>query len=421
MALDLSAGSLVRSGSYVVLAVLGALLIARSRHGRWNRPIGLAFVLAGASGILYNLIGGNDIAAQRDDPALPMFLGLSSAFSLVGLVCWAVIGRELAATAPRRPRTAILAIAAAACLLDLIAIPLSPEWHHLSDPAVLARSIDGSMYGLLVPVILAVLGLAAEAVRRGDRLAPALWFLAFPAVIEVGIYMGQVPEFLLVAGSGSALQLDILLGYALTAIAVVWTLRATGTRHGWTAVAVTGSLLGTPLLVALLVLARVPVESSGAAGVLLLAADLAALYGILRFDLIGRRQGTPILGKTALASVALAGLFITAQVLQNVLGARLGLLWGGVVAGAVVFAASPLQKAAERLVERRDSPTGVAAAVRYRRQVELAWADGRIGTKERLMLAEARESLGLDPAVAHAIEDEFAAASHAGDKRKRTA
>lgn len=181
-----------------------------------------------------------------------------------------------------------------------------------------------------------------------------------------------------------------------------------------------GAAFGSMVLVALTGLAGVDVETHGVSGVLLLLADLAALSGILRFGLLGRDvRGPRRLGNGTLASLALAGLFITAQVAQNFLGAKYGVYLGGVVAGVVVFAASPIQRAVERTVERSRTGGATAAARRYRRQVELAWADGKVGAKERLMLAEARDALGLDAGAALAIEDEVAAAAIAAKPGKR--
>lgn len=142
---------------------------------------------------------------------------------------------------------------------------------------------------------------------------------------------------------------------------------------------------------------------SGFGGIVSLASLLGIGYAIFRLDLLGAVVPRPKAG--LLAAVGLAVLFITAQVAQNFLSDELGLLAGGVVAGAAVFVAYPIQRAAERTMERgaKRGPAG-----EYRALVEHAWSDGVFGPKEHLILSETRRRLGLGAEAAQAIEDEVA-------------
>jgi hypothetical protein len=46
VALDLTPGSLIRSGSYLLFAFIGILLLVRRRRHRWNLRLGAIFVLS---------------------------------------------------------------------------------------------------------------------------------------------------------------------------------------------------------------------------------------------------------------------------------------------------------------------------------------------------------------------------------------
>ncbi len=143
-------------------------------------------------------------------------------------------------------------------------------------------------------------------------------------------------------------------------------------------------------------------------------------YAIIAGDFLPMPLKRPTARRGALAGLALAALLISTQVLQNLLSAGGNLVVGGVITGVVVFASLPLQRAAERAVEKRKHHAGQdSPASKYRRHAEIAWIDGNLSANERLMLAETRRQLGLDAETAASI-DEQVAAWHAR-RRKRPA
>lgn len=90
-------------------------------------------------------------------------------------------------------------------------------------------------------------------------------------------------------------------------------------------------------------------------------------------------------------------------------------------AGAITLLFQPLHRGAERLARRilpaLEELPGVPRKQRlamYRDQVEAAWADGRLGAKERQMLQQLREKLGILPEEAERIEAERRPAKKAG-------
>jgi hypothetical protein len=132
----------------------------------------------------------------------------------------------------------------------------------------------------------------------------------------------------------------------------------------------------------------------GGFGVLNTIEALLLALAFFRFDLLdlpsiwASRRG-------ALPLVALAALVIVAQVAQNFLAAQYGLLMGGVVAGALLFAANPLQRRFERDGGRASSKPRAGAEAAYRSTVRLALRGGDITRAEEEHLARVADELGL--------------------------
>jgi hypothetical protein len=126
-----------------------------------------------------------------------------------------------------------------------------------------------------------------------------------------------------------------------------------------------------------------------------------AAYAIVRHRLFGIdvkirwtiRRGT-------VAGIFLAVFLIVTQVGQNLLNERYGLLAGGVAAGLLVFALSPLEKLGRRVADKVGprSPAGLTQRDRtqvYEEQAMLVWSDGVMGAKETLLLERLRSRLGI--------------------------
>lgn len=140
-------------------------------------------------------------------------------------------------------------------------------------------------------------------------------------------------------------------------------------------------------------------------------------YGILHsqlFDLDVKVKLT--IRRGTLASVFLGVFFIAAQLAQNLLSQGLGLVAGGVAAGALLFALHPLQRVAERVADR--AMPGVSASPEYlafrklevyRVAVESALESGGVDARERALLDRLRGKLGIQPRDAAALERELMA------------
>jgi hypothetical protein len=140
----------------------------------------------------------------------------------------------------------------------------------------------------------------------------------------------------------------------------------------------------------------------------------------LRFESklnVALRRGT-------LGTLFVAAYFAFGDVLGNTLPQtpllqRLDPLWAQVIgaagAGALLLALHPLRRASERLtntvVANPGTPRALTAAQRadlYADQAVIAWSDGSISRKERLLLDQLRQRLQLAPEIASQLESKAA-------------
>jgi uncharacterized membrane protein YebE (DUF533 family) len=111
----------------------------------------------------------------------------------------------------------------------------------------------------------------------------------------------------------------------------------------------------------------------------------------------------------------LAVFFVVAQLAQNFLSDEYGLVAGGVAAGLLLFALSPLQRIAEGVantampgVKSFNEMSHAERLEAYLRSARIAWADGAIDRSERAMLDGLRETLGLSTEETTRLESEAA-------------
>jgi hypothetical protein len=130
-------------------------------------------------------------------------------------------------------------------------------------------------------------------------------------------------------------------------------------------------------------------------------------YGLLDVELprVALRRGP-------LAAGALAVLFVVAQVAQNFLASQYGLLLGGVIAGAFLFAARPIERAIEGRA-MRTVQVGDSRRDAFRKAVRLAARAGPLTREEEAHLAHIADELGLSNRDAHAVISEVEAEARA--------
>ena len=139
----------------------------------------------------------------------------------------------------------------------------------------------------------------------------------------------------------------------------------------------------------------------------------AVLRGLL-FDIDLRIRWT--IKQSTVAGIIIAVVFVVSEGASNFLSAELGNIVGLLAAAVVMFFLAPLQRFAERVADAampNTQNTPEYAAHRKMQVYETAVADahreGGISDKERTLLNHLRESLGITPADAEALERELLA------------
>lgn len=132
---------------------------------------------------------------------------------------------------------------------------------------------------------------------------------------------------------------------------------------------------------------------------------LVFAYAILRAQILGLdvrvRWG---ISRGTVAGIFLGVFFVSTQVAQNYFQGQ-GLLLGGITAGLLIFAISPLQRLAERVADAAMPGVGRAASATlpsaatalddYRTAFRAAMRDGRLAPEGELALARLAHRLGL--------------------------
>lgn len=387
-----------------LLVVFGLFLLARRPGTAALRIAGLAYVMTGGIRVHGNLAFARGAGA----PSLAEAVGLALAETLE-LAAVAALAVVLVRPLPRRLKAILLAGAAFGTAVVLGPILGSLAYGCNTCTAQLA---------LLAAVDLSDLAHAAlwiglvEATRRELQPAGRGWLLLVFCLVgsATASSFGSAGQSLV--GALAARQSD-LGTWSATVLACVHL-----AAMAWTARLLPLSPLGRNLLVGyqawmaagVLYAAAAP-DYAGLPGVLpavfRVASLGAACYALVAYDLLPTRLQVPTVRRGTLALVVLGGLSIGAQFaqgfLQNSFDGGTGLAVGAVVAGLLVVASLPVQAAAERALVRSRSAHG--AEGKYREQVELAWQDGHIGTKERAMLRALQRQLGLTADQAATIED----------------
>lgn len=232
----------------------------------------------------------------------------------------------------------------------------------------------------------------------------------------------------------------IPLGLA-AALLVYWTLtrgdadmRAQVGRFRWTlplpilSAAVMSLVLG-PVLAAGTPIWEVP-SAIVILGVWRLALPLLVVYAVVKhqlFDLdVKLKWG---IEKGTIVSAFLLVFFVVSEGAEALVRAvagqafddQVGLALGFLAAGAMTLSIAPLERVARRVADRTmpgvrpvDDLAGDERARFYREQLEIVVMDERVTAKERRLLENLRDRLGLDPELADRLEREVLGALEAG-------
>lgn len=399
MALDLSAAALVRAGSGLLLATFGLFVAFAGRAERRNIWFGVGLAAFGLYFVPDNLLADSTSKAR--------FLGVA-AIAAVAFVALAVAFWTDPRVAGRRAGAVVAGTVGG--LLPQVVLALEPAGIYVT----LARPPPESafalvVYGLTFGLVLGVLLAWAFALRpaAGRAASPRDTALAFGLVLYPAYFAGFVVATTPVAVSTTRATALLVLSAALAvlglaAIAFAWLLagRVSAPRTGRDFAFV---VLGTAFAAQSSVAFGLDPGTVGF-GIVRIAAFGCLAYAVLRADLLGVPIPRLAERKGAIATVTLVGFFAVAQVAQEFLSGTMGVVLGGVAAGVLLFAAAPLQRAAERLAsgERALAPTARPASwpddharQSYRLAVKAALADGSITRDEDVHLADLAQHLGI--------------------------
>lgn len=396
--MDFGAAFIIRAGSAALFVVLGAVVGFLGRRKPGPVALSLFLIVFGLKTIWNNLMEQSGTVWTIGDIAfaIPMFAGAIAVAVLVP------------ARLSRNERLALSLgmIPGAVGFAGLLALPggldAYREIQHIS-PALALLDLLAAFLFVFGPLALPFISSWRIALHPpADR--PG-WIRSAAPVVLLGPYMVWLaPTYFVQAPAGwiLAFGLAVVIG-----LAVPWLIAATRTgRRLPVVMALLWPALGLATFACRLVPNNGPHVASdflGVFGVLRLVGWLFLVYAIVRADLLGVSLPRLAVSRGVLAASALATLFIVAQVMQNFLSAQYGLLTGGVVAGAFLFAANPVQRRVERMGER--TAAGVSAPATFstsghdafRAAVRAALADGVMTGAEEEHLADVAHHLALSP------------------------
>ena len=405
MALDLSAASLVRAGSGLLFVLVGVAMATLGRRRRENVAVGVAAVAFG----LFFLV--NNVFTLPFDVQFVLVLVAAAALAVPIASSRAAGAFALVTVAP------LVGVMLLTPPLELAAAAPYPVPPPLADAYF--RFVLG--FFLLGAAVLAYSFLLALRVRRTPdaRVRRASMLLASGWAMYVAYFVGDALTALAHLPSGSpalAYSWTGTLALSVVAVAATWLAASRnggGTRNvAWLILAaVLAGMLDAAFLGGQFVSPWVGVVRSVGAALIAIA--------ILREGALGFDLAIPTARRGTLATIGLVGFFAVAQIAQTYLSGTMGIVLGGVAAGVLLFAAAPLQRAAERLAsgERESqSPTtgrdpGEHARHSYRLAVKAALADGSITREEDVHLADLAQHLGIGAGDAvrlrHEVEREL--------------
>lgn len=294
-----------------------------------------------------------------------------------------------------------------------------PPWVRFEE---IVHTLGDCVMLVLYPPFLAA-ALRTRLTRPFERKGVRMAITAYATALFFLVLFGPLD----ISGTALYLSLSIMFFFALIASLHAWW-GATGaarTRAGVFAIAfglrdICWSIvyLGAVYLIWIGEYYVVDPDASGAVYVIyamgsLLAVPLIA-YGILRtqlFDIDLRIRRT--IKQSTLAAIFVTVFYLASETAERLLSSELGGVIGLLASAIVVFFLVPLQQFAERIASMampntQDTPE--YAAYRKMQVYEAAFDEARqggISDKERVLLDHLRESLGIAPADAQALENDL--------------
>jgi hypothetical protein len=425
---EFSTAIVIRASSGLAFILLGVFCLFFVRGRRIPLILGAYFLAFGAQFVLFNL-GAHDPTWAR------LVMGMGSVWHLTQVVCLVLAAREFTRGWPL-PSTleglGYVGLFVAWFSWTLAATyALSPPQLAVSDgvdPSATQLNYVRNGFVAFSRAVGAVF-LLFLAVQTRRRPAQAKVSTAALALFSLSIYLPLVVSATAILVNPATVSLlgvpsgaFVVLGYFL--IAAAWYPWGPGPdrrlRRATGLTMFAGFLIG-PALFVFNGAFYSNASTSPLLGILRFGAILFVSWAVFRHGLLGFRFRTRIENRGTWAAVTLATLFIVAQVAQSYLSAEMGLLSGSLIAGALLFAAQPVQRALERVGQRPLRGESVVSAAStdnedaYRDALHFALRDRRLTRDEEFRLAGIADRLGIGARRALELRDEVE-----GKGKKRT-
>lgn len=393
---------IVRLLAGAALLALGLVVISVRRHN----GAALAFgAFSGGLGLV-NVVLAFFVTPESTGGAVPiLFLG----FLVNSAGAWGLF-----ATFPRRLQASERGLVVTAVLVSLLYRIAYLYAQVERDPAYFTSIRDASpslSIAYQINVALANSGIVATvilfALRTLRAPAEARSDVRSYAILVVGFIMFTGAGIRNFSTGGDFARIALLQGSLHVGYAILWVLATRGPHRSIARNVVLAIAAAAIALGALGVMAPTYAPTAET-----LLGTLVLGYGVLR----GQIEGLDLKVRFAISKSTVAGIFIAVFFLASE-GAQLFFgqgneIVGLIAAGALVFAMSPLQRAADRLAERAvpmaipapASPSIVPTPERetvYRDALRLALRGRRISRAEESQLHRLAEALGIRPGRAH--------------------
>lgn len=406
MAFDFSSGELINAGGAFLFLLAGIAILAVARQTRLGLRLGAFAATFGLAYVVGNLV--------RDEG--PVSAAVLLATALATAVCLGLLILEVLRPVSRTARRRVALLASGFCLGAGIAVAgalaLALGGALLPEGSTIGGTLAGNLMVVVIePLLLVLLAASAQAPVGGSpaqykgRLLVGLAAALFAANIMMDAAATSSPDASWIGSveDGIGLLFGVLVGFTAWLV-----LRGCPpgeerfARRAFAAIFVVG------LLGCLQALFAEETANLGPYGIMRSVGAVLLVLAVVRYDVLGVPLPRLVVRRGVLAGAALAVLFIVAQVAQNFFSAKYGLLMGGVLAGAFVFAASPIQHAIERAsAHSKPTPASADSAVAgYKAALRAAMRDGTLTRREERHLAEVAVALGIGPVKALDLRDE---------------
>lgn len=406
MGWDSSLSAFIGACGGLAYVLVGLLALASRGAPRPRLLFGSLLVFHGVMYALLSLTTPEAPTASASGNAPALAMAGASALGAIALISAVLAGGLAIVVAEAASRRTAWSIAAWLGILLVMAMAFAANGGiapHKGDASLTPKSTHYIFLFVLTAYGAAMALVTAFALRW--KMAPA----SSAGLPLVAACVAVVPLATLASVATSSTPEGLLAAFAVASVLPWLRLRSRG--GSWTGVKVALGLLSWAAFWEIVFprLLRSAANFQGTMGVVEVGAAFGLALAVLRHHAFGIDPPNMANARGAATAAALAALFVVAQIAQNFLSAEFGLLLGGAVAGAFLFAASPIQRALEGRVGRISPAGDTRRAARsdgeeaYRKALRIALRDRNLTRDEETHLYELADQLGIGAGRARAL------------------